>query len=335
MTEQIETETFGILSNIDISILSLNKIIKKDGYEFVPIKLSELEISFSEVFYIPREYKPSFFKGNAIFNLTTDRFKEALKYYFALNLYSEDGNHDDEVYLLKKINNCFIEQGDNYILLNESILAESELVKYVKRLMRILRLYKKGQIEFQGYFSIFKNERRVISKHKTPKTPIHDKNGYKISDDDLDNLNSLLRTELEIPELLTLALESFELTYETEYPKIKFVLFMIALESIFNRSSHEPISHILSRHSALLLSATREEFDSQYKKIKDLYNTRSTIVHGSTDENNLKKFRLKLPEHLIELEDLTRKIILKCISLKDIDNKDSLFNYLNKKGFEG
>ncbi len=72
--------------------------------------------------------------------------------------------------------------------------------------------------------------------------------------------------------------------------------------------------------------------------LKELYDIRSTIVHGSTDKSRLKKLE-SLSEKLETLNEIVRKVLEKLIWLYDFEmsepSKDSLFNYLNAKGFAG
>ena len=58
MNRQIETETYGIVSNVDFTLMKLNQLIKKDGYEFITLSLHDLELKFSEDFNISRHFKP-------------------------------------------------------------------------------------------------------------------------------------------------------------------------------------------------------------------------------------------------------------------------------------
>ncbi len=338
---QIETETYAILSNLDWTITKLNPIIKKDGYEFVAITLQKLELNFSEVFNISREFKPKqhivkSFESEGM-NVISEQFEDALKYYFTLHPGSEDYPPDHEVYLLKRLKKSFTEQGDSYYLIGEAASAQIEISNYVKELIRKLRLFKKGQIEFQGYFSIFTEDRKVISKYKTPKKPVW--GVYQIEDTDMSSLEKLLSEDLQIPTLLKLAIESFELAYDTTDTKVKFVLLMIGLESIFNRSSQDPVKHIISRHLALTLADNKEEFEELFATTKKLYDTRCNIVHGNTDKKVIEKLQKRISDELEQLEELTRKVIIKLLWLHDFDigepNKDTLFEYLNKKGYEG
>lgn len=337
----LETETYAIISNLDWTITKLNPIIRKHGYEFVSITLQKLELEFSEVFNISREFKPRQYIVKSFetegLNVISDQFDEALKYYFILHPGGENYPPDHEVYLLKRIKNSFTEQGENYILVGEASSAQIEISNYVNQLIRKLRLYKKGQIEFQGYFSIFTQDRRVISKYKTPKKPIW--GVYQIDDNDIADLEKLLNEKLEIPTLLQIAIESFELTYETTDLKVKFVLLMSGLESIFNRSSQDPVKHVISRHLALTLAISKENFEELYSKTKKLYDTRCNIVHGNTDKKVIEKLKSKITSELEDLENLSRKVIMKLLWLYDSKSgeptKDSLFEYLNKKGYEG
>lgn len=345
MVTKIETLTYGILNNVDESILKLNSLIKDEGYEFLAISLHDLELQFSEVFGISRHFKPeqSIVKSltqtdDGQLNTVSEQFDEAIKQYFTLNQYSNEAlmlPPDHEVYLIKKIKSSITEQGDSYILIGEAATAENELANFTRNLIRKLRLFKSGQIDFQGYFSIFKEERKVIRPHKTSNRPIYSSNKYTISNEELIDLEKLLNQTLQIPEWLKLSIESFESAYEMADIKVRYILLMIALESIFNKSNREPIRHIISRHTALLLSDSREDFDQIFKQVQTLYDTRCDIVHGKSKTKDLEKLKSKLPEHLAQLENITRQVILKCHWLKDIEDKETFFNYLNKKGFVG
>ncbi len=337
--KRIETETYAILNNLDWTITKLNPIIKNDGYEFVPITLQKLELNFSEVFNISREFKPNQRIVKSIekdgFNMISDQFQDALKYYFTLHPGSEEYPPDHEVYLLKKITNTYTEKGESYFLIDEPTSAQIKITDYAAQFIRKLRLYKSGQIDFQGCFSIFKEDRHVISKYKTPRNPIWGL--YTVDDSDLESINKLLDNKIYIPELLKLAIESFELAYDSTNPKIKFTILMMGLESIFNRSSQEPIKHIISRHLALTLATNEKEFDELYNKTKKLYNTRCDIVHGNPEKNKIEKLNVRIKDELYELEELTRKVIIKLLWFHDAEvgepTRDSLFNYLNKKGY--
>jgi hypothetical protein len=188
-----------------------------------------------------------------------------------------------------------------------------------------------------GCFSIFKEERKVISKNISFLRPVLGR--YQIEDSDITLFKKIYSENFFVPDLLKLAVDSFELSYEAPNSKMKFVLLMMGLESIFNKSSQDPISHILSRHIALLLGKTKPEFEELFQTVKKLYKTRCDIVHGSTERKTLLKLEKNIQNELNQLESLTRMVISELLWLNDSGNsglnKESLFEYLNKKGFEG
>lgn len=341
MPEQIETEIYAIISNVDWTITKLNSIIKTHGYEFIPVSLQNLELQFSEVFNIPRTFEPKQSIVKSLrkegFNVISEHFEEALKQFFALKHGDIDEPPDDEIYLLKALKPAFVEHGETYYSIGEAALAEITIAKYVHQLIRKLRLYKEGEIHFHGSFSICKENRKVISKRLMHRKPVG--GSYTIKEFDLPELSKLLSADLKVPELIQLAINSFELAYDTSETKVKFVLLMIALESIYNRSSQEPIKHIIARHLALTLCTSREDFNYLFKKVKKLYDTRCDIVHGNNDKRKLIKIQETIYKDFVELETLTRKVIMKLLFWYDFESgeptKEALFEYLNRKGFAG
>ncbi|MEH1998052.1 MAG: hypothetical protein V7L00_04635 [Nostoc sp.] len=101
-------------------------------------------------------------------------------------------------------------------------------------------------------------------------------------------------------------------------------MLITALESIFSLG-RDQITHTVARHSSLLISNTKEEFQNNYSKIKKLYNQRSNFIHGSNDKINL-------PEEDIDFtEELVRRAIIFWINLGG--DKQQLFNYFNRLGY--
>jgi pimeloyl-ACP methyl ester carboxylesterase len=49
-------ESYALIKNADKSILNLNPIIKKFGYQFIVVNLKELEANFSDLFSLPDLY---------------------------------------------------------------------------------------------------------------------------------------------------------------------------------------------------------------------------------------------------------------------------------------
>src|SRR5439155_19616177 len=108
---------------------------------------------------------------------------------------------------------------------------------------------------------------------------------------------------------------------------------MIALESIFNKSSQEPIKHIISRHTALTITRNKQKFFEIVERVKFLYNLRSWIVHG--DNKKFSKHSTKFPTYILELEELVRNVLKQLIwneklfDSKKPTTKEELFDILN------
>src|SRR5205085_9197009 len=98
----------------------------------------------------------------------------------------------------------------------------------------------------------------------------------------------ILKGALVVPPYLQLAFNSFIEYYNVEDEKLKFVMLMIALESIFNKSNQEPIKHIISRHAALTITRDKQKFHEKVERIKFLYDLRSWIVHGKYEDKEHK-----------------------------------------------
>lgn len=98
---------------------------------------------------------------------------------------------------------------------------------------------------------------------------------------------------------------------------------MTCLESLMNLGSHQ-ITHTVSRHLSLIISNSIAEFQTNYVRTKELYDIRSSIVHGGKINEDLTKVTT-------ELHDKVRSVINYCLKL-NVDKK-TLFAKLNAAGF--
>jgi hypothetical protein len=342
MERLIETSTYCILNNVDESILKLNPIISSSGYEFVAVSLHDLELQFSEVFGISRTYKPtqdiiksftSTLDGKP--NTVSKLFDDAVQRYFSINQYGNEyleTSPDHEIYLLKKTESSITERGDSYTIRDYSI---NNVRVFANKITRRLRLFKEGQIQILGYFSIGKLDREVFHSEIVALQPLISPVKFSLTDAEIVELKKYLHIDEDFPEWLKFCLESFEASYDIYDKKLRFVVLMIAIENIFNKDKKDPIRHIISRHSALLISKSREEFDKNYKGMQKLYDIRCNIVHGNDAPKAIRNLKVDLDLNLEKLDNLLRQVIQKCIWFEDIRSKEMLFEYLNQKGFSG
>lgn len=97
--------------------------------------------------------------------------------------------------------------------------------------------------------------------------------------------------------------------------------YFIILEFFFTRKMRAELKFRLSLNAALFLSSDWDEFNILYKLLGDLYELRSTIIHGSDVkrkiDNFIKNHNFEHIHHfLYEIKRILSKIILKFINLK-------------------
>ena len=123
---------------------------------------------------------------------------------------------------------------------------------------------------------------------------------------------------------MQLAFENFELSYQTQNINLSFLSLMISLETLFHPSDQGELRYRISRNTAVLLGNEKEDSETVFREIKDLYNKRSKVVH--TGESNIinKDDLLKLRYYVMESIKKVNKIG------KD---KEELLKQLNSQGF--
>ena len=323
MTEQqsYSIESYALFKNVDETILKLNPIIKKKGYEFVSFNLSELEKNFSGLYSLPEKYDTSWFvvfdKGVTISN----EFYQAYQNSSIGNTTSTN----PKAFFLKRIKKFDRLTVNNTIELGKSMKVIEEMQKFRDALIRKLKLFENGNIMSPILFQVRSDSRKIeyqlmgrIMKPITHKL-------YSIKDKDIIKLEKHLNQDLESTKLTELAEMYFESSYELYDAKIRFTNLIIALESLFN-CNKDKISHTIAKHLSIIISINKEEFERNYKRIKKLYRIRGQIVHGQTD-----RFKENIDNLTDEVQNLARTAILYCIRTKM--NKQELFLFLNSAGF--
>lgn len=322
-----ELETYCMFKNVDESILKLNQIVQKDGYEFVGFTALELEQKFSSLFSLEKGYKVT--RGIRLENgdVISNTFYTALTNH-PLGKANIDLLNGGNVYFLKSLDNSFQRVVNNVIQIGDTDGAFEGIRKYSSELVRKFRLFKDGGVTTLGHFHIQKDSRHIGRRVENGLYSIYaSRKKFSIADLELPNLKTHLSKEINSTPLTELAENYFESSYKAVDFRMKFINLVTALESLFNRGKDQ-ISHIIARHLALIVSKDREEFQSNYKRVKKIYGMRSLIVHGQA----LKSKEKQIIGSLDELQNLTRQAILYCLESKK--TKEELFAYLNAKGFE-
>ncbi len=125
------------------------------------------------------------------------------------------------------------------------------------------------------------------------------------------------------------AFEFFRVGLNATAWQLRFVFFVISLESIYSTSNVE-IAYSLSQRLAWFLASDSKERIDYFKKAKKIYNIRSQIIHGSRVERGLRKEALEL---IVDLEEMARQTLRKILVEKKLigifSNTDILKNYLD------
>ncbi len=297
---------YFVLSITYESFLKLNPIIEKYGFVFESYDYDNLIKNFKSIICFGVEPK-----NNA-----------DIKYYFQLSpMYDGDVIFEKPMIFLKSIESIEARIEKTSLPIQKIIQQDSA---FVERLISILRLYKEGMIEKNMEFSYdVETERIGQFNYYVHKRPFLYKE-YIIDDGDVAEFERKLDSNIVINELSQLAYDSFMLSYTIDNNKVKYILLMIALESLFNRGNDQ-IAHTISRHLSLLISETKEIFFENYKIVKGLYTFRNIIVHGASIAD------VELIQKLSILDQMVRKALNFTISQKM--SKKDLFDELNAKGY--
>lgn len=314
----IKTDSYALIQNVDDSIIKLNPLIDNYGYRFIVIDIEEFEKDFSEIVNLPRrnEYTRDVIVGEGQHKISYE-FQSALidNPYFG---YSFIQLEKPEIILLHRFS--YFSNNSQQETFLHSLARIRAFGDFIHNLILQLRLYKTGDIcctlQFQmGIFGniSYRNSKAFIGTNKV----------FSITDIDIAHIKDSLSFKYRSTKLTDLAVNNFNLTYDIPDIRIRYITLMTCLESLFNQGKDQ-IAHTISRHLSIIISKDKEEFKTNYSRIKKLYALRSTIVHGS-----------KHVEHLdadyLDLENKVRFAINYCSKL-DI-TREALFDSLNLMGF--
>ena len=314
-------ETYAVFVNIDKSILGTNSFLEKFGYSFIRFDLFELEKKFSDLFSLPKK-----FQSEIQLLLDDSNLSISKEFYQAVTnngLFGHELLIDQEVFFLKHNTDFDQEVINNTVNSGDSMKVTGELQRFVADFIQQFRLFKNGNIACPIQFQINKDNRKVTSKLSGRNGKTYGLTKYNLSQNEIKVLADSFNTGFKTNTLTELAVSNFNLSYEIFDPKTRYVTLMTCLESLFNQG-RDQITHTVSRHLALIISNSENEFQVNYYRIKKLYRLRSAIVHGNSTKENLSTAT-------DELQRKVRQAINYCLRLND--NKKQLFDKLNSMGF--
>lgn len=129
----------------------------------------------------------------------------------------------------------------------------------------------------------------------------------------------------EAPESYRIAINKFSTSFKRRNENDRLLDSVIALEAMYLKSSEtQEMSYRLAQRGALLLSETKEESKGVQKILRDSYNQRSNLVHGSSTEVD--------HDSVLELHELTRKSLSKFLQLHaDGEEHSSILSGLDEQ----
>jgi len=95
-------------------------------------------------------------------------------------------------------------------------------------------------------------------------------------------------------------------------PDLRYSLFWIALEALFGSENPNEIAYKLSQRIAFIVSKGPDEAKQQFKKAKNCYGVRSTIVHGRW------QYSPKMNQFLGDTEQIVRDVFLRLLRDPDL-----------------
>lgn len=312
-------ESYAHVLNVDRSVLKLNPALEKLGYRFRWIDANEFETDFSEIVNVPKnDSRPHNNMIGREFKGISEDLRRGLVHSAPFGQMFMHMEYPG-LMLLQKMETYRL-TGD----FNDFISEQTSFRKFhteVTDLLLQLRLYKIGEIRFSQLFQITSVSRQITSrKHEIAIGSFGD---FKLTDDEAEELSSLLSAKYECNSLTELAIKNFTVVYDIPDGRIRFVTLMTCLESLFNLGKDQ-IAHTIARHLALILSTNNEQFRENYTSIKKLYNKRNAIVHGG-------EYKGDLMADYLDLSDKVRAAIKFCN--KPELTKEKVFEDLNTKGF--
>ena len=322
MISYYTVETYAVFKNLDKSILKANDFLYKYGYQFVVVDLHELEKNFSGLFSLPKNFQPETVLTFGDSDITISN--EFHKAFLNSSIFGLNSFFLREIILLKRINDYEQKVINKGVDNGGALQIMGELQEFTKQLVQQLRLFKNGDIFCPVLFQITKQDRHITGKYSVGGRQVTSLMAYSLSAEEAIRFFGLFRESLQTNSLTELALSNFNLSYEIEDIKTKYITLMTCLESIFNQG-RDQITHTVSRHLALITSKSEQEFQINYRRIKHLYKVRSMIVHGGKVKDDLNSLTS-------ELQNNVRSAINYCLASPH--DKETLFDKLNAMGFE-
>lgn len=277
----------GLLQNVDSSILDVKL---ENSFEFKSISEREGTELFSKLEKLPRNYISR--------KLSTE--------YPCLNL---------------ELNQYFVvENSFDIIISNEGFVEGFSKIQklelfYLLPKISLMLLFKEGNIAMPISYYWYKEPCRLFTGRTSFDYSHSSRLLYTLNHEEIPKLQDFLKsTRMPFRDYIQLAFDNFELSYEIHVGNVAFLSLMNGLEALFNPGGGE-ITYKLSRNCAVLLGKNKQEATEIFRNVKELYDLRSSIVHGAKRNveegklNNLRGYLRESIKRLIKINKPKEKIL--------------------------
>lgn len=290
-----EIKFIGLLANVDSTIKQFDF---KNGFQIESISQEEGLRFFSQIEGLPQNevmtklcmYFPCLSEGDK-------------QFYFLSKTFEGEGEH---------------------AYLSASSKANQEHVHYLDPVIRLLRLFKEGNVCMPIQYYVSNYATNPTSGMRTFTTLPVMRESYSLKDVDMLELNRFVeKTTLPFKQpFVQLGFENFELSYQTHSPALSFLSLMMGLETLFNPAESE-VRHRVSRNAAVLLGKDSSDSKKILSEVLALYRIRSKLIHAGD-------VRIVSQEPLLELRRIMRESV-KAVNASGL-SKEQLMEDLDAKG---
>jgi hypothetical protein len=240
------------------------------------------------------------------------------KIYMINNTRTIASNEDAKI-LVERLNERFVQSDDG------------SSHSYLSAQLSLMRLFKNGNILIPIYYFYELKDGRSNILYSAERTSLIFDEPYRLETGEHEKLERFLdNTRLPFTNpILQLAFECFELSYETPDLNLAYLALISGLEALLN-PGYQELRNTISRNAAVLLGETREQSDSIYADVKELYDKRSRILHQgeltTVKKEDLSKLRHYVRETIKEMHKsgMSKKEILALLNSHGFGEKTSL-----------
>ena len=198
----------------------------------------------------------------------------------------------------------------------------------LEKLINALRLFKKGK--FQYVFSETTSaldfpETGITYSERPIRLSRFPSSTYTLSDKEIPELRKFwkffISSRYHLSKPIDLAIRRFNFAYDRTNEEDQIIDYLIAYESLFFKNEKQELREKISRRVATLLENNFEKRKILAHEIKDIYDKRSSIVHG--DEASITS------DFTIRVEEILRTSIKEFLKRIETQSHDDVIDHLD------